>query len=113
MRLNTVIRPQYFFLIRAHVVKEGRGIIMKDDTISRQAVIDTEGLDEQIRCEMCRNPMHMGAFLFYLGLGCAVNSLLSLVVPFGFLLFAYCFAVFSLCSCVIAYSSLMIITVTL
>lgn len=22
------------------------------------AVIDTEGLDEQIRCEMCRNPMH-------------------------------------------------------
>ncbi len=43
---------------------------------------------------MCRNPMHMGAFLFYLGLCCAVNSLLSLVVPFGFLLFAYCFTVF-------------------
>ena len=32
-----------------------------DDLISRQAAIDaidTEGLDEQIRCEMCRNPMH-------------------------------------------------------
>lgn len=28
------------------------------DTISRQEAIDTEGLDEQIRCEMCRNPMH-------------------------------------------------------
>ena len=28
------------------------------DLISRQKVIDTEGLDEQIRCEMCRNPMH-------------------------------------------------------
>ena len=28
------------------------------DLISRQAAIDTEGLDEQIRCEMCRNPMH-------------------------------------------------------
>ena len=28
------------------------------DMISRQAAIDTEGLDEQIRCEMCRNPMH-------------------------------------------------------
>ena len=28
------------------------------DLISKQAVIDTEGLDEQIRCEMCRNPMH-------------------------------------------------------
>ena len=28
------------------------------DLISRQAAIDVEGLDEQIRCEMCRNPMH-------------------------------------------------------
>ena len=28
------------------------------DLIDRQMVIDTEGLDEQIRCEMCRNPMH-------------------------------------------------------
>ena len=28
------------------------------DLIERQTVIDTEGLDEQIRCEMCRNPMH-------------------------------------------------------
>lgn len=28
------------------------------DPIDRQAAIDTEGLDEQIRCEMCRNPMH-------------------------------------------------------
>lgn len=28
------------------------------DAIGRQAAIDTEGLDEQIRCEMCRNPMH-------------------------------------------------------
>ena len=28
------------------------------DPIGRQAAIDTEGLDEQIRCEMCRNPMH-------------------------------------------------------
>ena len=31
---------------------------MLDDLISRQAAIDAEGLDEQIRCEMCRNPMH-------------------------------------------------------
>ena len=29
-----------------------------DDLISRQAAIDTEGLDEEIRCEMCENPMH-------------------------------------------------------
>ena len=27
------------------------------DLISRQAAIDTEGLDEEIRCEICRNPM--------------------------------------------------------
>ena len=30
----------------------------RQDLISRQAAIDTEGLDEQIRCEMCRNPLH-------------------------------------------------------
>ena len=29
-----------------------------DCMISKQAAIDTEGLDEEIRCEMCRNPMH-------------------------------------------------------
>ena len=29
-----------------------------NDLISRQAAIDTEGLDEEIRCEICRNPMH-------------------------------------------------------
>ena len=28
------------------------------DLINRQTTIDVEGLDEQIRCEMCRNPMH-------------------------------------------------------
>ena len=28
------------------------------DLISRQAAIDTDGLDEEIRCEMCKNPMH-------------------------------------------------------
>ena len=28
------------------------------DLISRQAAIDVEGIDEQIRCEMCGNPMH-------------------------------------------------------
>ena len=28
------------------------------DLISRQAAIDADGLDEEIRCEMCKNPMH-------------------------------------------------------
>ena len=28
------------------------------DLIDRQAAIDVVGIDEVIRCEMCRNPMH-------------------------------------------------------
>jgi hypothetical protein len=28
------------------------------DMIGRQAAIDTAGLEEEIRCEMCKNPMH-------------------------------------------------------
>ena len=31
---------------------------MSDDLISRPAAIDADGLDEEIRCEMCKNPMH-------------------------------------------------------
>lgn len=30
---------------------------MNDSLISRQVTIDTEGLEEEIRCEMCRNQM--------------------------------------------------------
>ena len=29
-----------------------------NDVTSRRAAIDTEGLEDEIRCEMCRNPMH-------------------------------------------------------
>lgn len=43
---------------------------------------------------LCRNPMHMGLILFYLGLCCAINSLITLVIPFSMLCFAYGFAVF-------------------
>lgn len=43
---------------------------------------------------LCRNPMHLGVFLFYLGLCCSVNSLYSLMIPLMFGIFAYCFAVF-------------------
>ena len=28
------------------------------DLIDRYAAIDVVGIDEEIRCEMCRNPMH-------------------------------------------------------
>lgn len=31
---------------------------LMSDLISRQMAIDTEGLYEEIRCEICRNPMH-------------------------------------------------------
>lgn len=43
---------------------------------------------------LCRNPMHMGIILFYLGLCCAINSILTLVVPFGMLIFSFLFAYF-------------------
>lgn len=37
--------------------KEGKRCVM-GDLIDRQAAIDADGLDEEIRCEMCKNPMH-------------------------------------------------------
>jgi len=43
---------------------------------------------------MCRNPMHLGVVLFYLGLCCAINSLITLIVPLVTLLLAYLFAIF-------------------
>ncbi len=43
---------------------------------------------------VCRNPMHTGIILFYLGLSCAINSLASLIIPLLMFIFAYIFAVF-------------------
>ena len=45
-------------LIDRHETHEKRTGTHACDCISRQAAIDTEGLDEQIKCEMCINPMH-------------------------------------------------------
>lgn len=42
---------------------------------------------------ICRNPMHLGLFLYYMGFACAINSLSSLIVPVLFIIFAYCFAI--------------------
>ena len=41
------------------LVKESRTLVkdLVKDTISRQVAINTDGLDEEIRCEMCRNQM--------------------------------------------------------
>lgn len=38
--------------------------------------------------------MHMGIVLFYLGLCCAINSLITLVIPCLFLIFAQIVAVY-------------------
>ena len=36
--------------------------------------------------------MHMGLVLFFLGLCCAINSLITLLIPLAFLTFAYIMA---------------------
>lgn len=38
---------------------------------------------------ICRNPMHVGVFLYYMGFACALNSLASLVLPIAIVAFAY------------------------
>lgn len=38
---------------------------------------------------ICRNPMHLGVFFYYAGFACALNSLVALVVPLAFIVFAY------------------------
>lgn len=43
---------------------------------------------------VCRNPMHLGLVLFYLGISCAINSLYSLLFPLAVFLLATVSAVF-------------------
>lgn len=43
---------------------------------------------------VCRNPMHLGLVLFYLGISCAINSLYSLLFPLAVLLLATVAAIF-------------------
>lgn len=43
---------------------------------------------------ICRNPMHLGGFLYYAGFACALNSLVSLLVPVAVICFAYIMAIF-------------------
>lgn len=38
---------------------------------------------------ICRNPMHLGVFLYYIGFACAINSTSSLLVPLAVVVFAY------------------------
>lgn len=43
---------------------------------------------------ICRNPMHLGVFLYYIGFACAINSISSLLVPCAVVVFAYINALF-------------------
>lgn len=43
---------------------------------------------------ICRNPMHLGVFLYYMGFACALNSMTSLLVPLAVICFAYISAIF-------------------
>ncbi|MBU3844416.1 MAG: isoprenylcysteine carboxylmethyltransferase family protein [Candidatus Anaerobiospirillum pullicola] len=43
---------------------------------------------------ICRNPMHLGVFLYYMGFACALNSLISLVIPLAVICVAYIIAIF-------------------
>ncbi len=81
-----------FFVIWSNyeLIKKGRGGAV---VIGRIKLSDeTTRLVTTGPYAMCRNPMHMGLILFYLGLCCAINSLLTLIVPLFFLIFAYLFA---------------------
>ena len=80
-----------FFVIWSNyeLITKGKGgaIVVGKVHLSKQTVhLVTTG-----PYSMCRNPMHMGLVLFYLGLCCAINSVLTLIVPLGMLIFAYGF----------------------
>ena len=83
-----------FFTVWANIElkrkgKGGPAVFGKIKLMQETSVLVTTG-----PYALCRNPMHLGVFLFYLGLCCSVNSLYSLIIPLMFGIFAYCFAVF-------------------
>lgn len=43
---------------------------------------------------LCRNPMHLGIILYFLGFACYLNSLWALAVPLAMTVFAFSLAVF-------------------
>ena len=81
-----------FFVIWSNylLLKEGRGGAV--ELFGIEFTRKTEKLVTTGPYAMCRNPMHMGIILFYLGLSCAINSLITLLIPLAFLTFAYIMA---------------------
>ncbi|MGN0902884.1 MAG: methyltransferase family protein [Succinivibrio sp.] len=83
-----------FFVIWANyeIITKGKGgaVAVGPVKLSRQ----TRNLVTTGPYALCRNPMHMGIVLFYLGLCCAINSLVTLIIPLGFQIFAWFNAVF-------------------
>lgn len=83
-----------FFVIWSNyeLVKKGHGgaVVLGKIKLSGE----TDSLVTEGPYSLCRNPMHMGIVLFYLGLCCAINSFITLAVPFLFLIFAQIVAVY-------------------
>ena len=82
-----------FFVIWSNylLLKEGRGGAV--ELFGIEFTKKTEKLVTTGPYAMCRNPMHMGIILFYLGLSCAINSLITLLFPFLFLVISYLYAI--------------------
>lgn len=74
------------------MIKKGHGgaVVLGNVKLTKQ----TDRLVTEGPYSLCRNPMHMGIVLFYLGLCCAINSLITLVIPCLFLIFAQIVAVY-------------------
>lgn len=81
-----VIWSNYVLITKGH----GGAVVIGKIKLSRQ----TDRLVTEGPYSLCRNPMHMGVVLFYLGLCCAINSLITLVIPCLFLIFAQIVAVY-------------------
>lgn len=83
-----------FFVIWSNyeLIKKGHGgaVVLGNINLTKQ----TDRLVTEGPYSLCRNPMHMGIVLFYLGLCCAINSLITLVIPCLFLIFAQIVAVY-------------------
>ena len=83
-----------FFVIWSNyeLIKKGHGgaVVFGNVKLTKQ----TDRLVTEGPYSLCRNPMHMGIVLFYLGLCCAINSLITLVIPCLFLIFAQIVAVY-------------------
>lgn len=83
-----------FFAVWANIelVKSGKGGAANLGKL--KLMKETQHLVTTGPYAVCRNPMHLGVFLYYMGFACALNSLTSLIIPLLVVIFAYFAAVF-------------------